>query len=67
MKNKLLLGLATATILAVGSDALINTSINQPQVLLAAKTKIGLYFKIKLLKIVDNTWLRVEKADVLGD
>lgn len=39
MKNKLLLGLATATILAVGSDALINTSINQPQVLLAAKTK----------------------------
>ena len=31
MKNKLLLGLATATILAVGSDALINTTINQPQ------------------------------------
>ena len=29
MKNKLLLGLATATILAVGSDALINTTINQ--------------------------------------
>lgn len=38
MKNKLLLSLAAATVLAVGSDTIINTTVNEPQVL-AVKTK----------------------------